>query len=217
MIKKNTPAAALGKAEVQYRKKAERPTFAEKLTRNMALAGLLVLVLSAMKNAQLPTGQTVLAAVQQLTQPKWDERLGAIDFVGNFFPETVAVFFDTAALPRMTAPCMGGCVHVWSEDEPYLSYSVGADRRIYAALQGQVMSVSHGQEEEKVLRLRHDDGLETMYYELGEVFVSEGDRVAEDTCLGIVMPGGNAVMEVRRAGRSINPSACIQPREAGAL
>lgn len=190
-----------------------RPSFVDRLGRNMALAGLLVLGVSALKNAQLPSGQTVLAAVQEITYPRLDDRLGAIDFVGSFFPETAAVFFEDAPVSFLTAPGVGAALHAWSREEPYLTYQTEANGSVYAAAPGQVMSVAHGMEEERVIRIRHENGVETMYYDLQEAYVQEGDQVTETTCLGVALPGKDATMEVRRAGKTVDPTAWMRERQ----
>lgn len=186
-------------------------SFGEHLTRNLALAGMLVLTVAAVRTASLPSGQTVLAAVQDMINGPWDDHLGKIDFVSNFFPETVSVFFDTSASASLTAPCFGEVRHTWTNTEPYISYQ-SSDGRVYAAAAGQVMSVAHGPSEELILRVRHEDGLETLYYNLAEVRVREGDPVTDETCLGILLPAQDAAIEVRRSGLPIDPDALLKPR-----
>ncbi len=193
---------------------ADQPRWGERLARNMALAGLLMVTVAAMRNAELPSGDTVLTAVRQMIDGEWDDHLGKISFVGRFLPETVAVFFETAPDAELTAPCFGVLSHAWTAEEPYLGYT-GEDRRVFAVAAGQVMSVYHGADEEYILRLRHDDGLETMYYALASVSVSEGDAVSANTCLGRALPEG-AVIEVRRAGRAIDPTNLITDRAGSA-
>ena len=187
-----------------------QPRWGERLARNLALAGLLMVTVAAMRNAELPSGGTVLTAVRQMIDGEWDDHLGKISFVGRFLPETVAVFFESAPDAELTAPCFGSLSHTWTEQEPYLAYD-GQDKRVFAVAAGQVMSVYHGSEEEYILRVRHDDGLETMYYALASIAVSEGDVVSASTCLGQALPDG-VIVEVRRAGRAIDPTGLITDR-----
>ena len=192
----------------------DKPRWGEHLARNLALAGMLVITVAAVRNAELPTGSTVLSAVQQMIGGEWDDHVGSISFVSHFLPETVAVFFESAPDAALTAPCFGSLTHAWTAEEPYLGYG-GQDKRVFAVAAGQVMSVYHGPEEEYILRVRHDDGLETMYYALASVSVSEGDAVSVSTCLGQALPEG-AVIEVRRAGRAIDPTGLITERAVSA-
>ncbi|MBR0408174.1 MAG: M23 family metallopeptidase [Clostridia bacterium] len=166
----------------------------------------------AVRNAELPTGKTVLTAVQEMIGADWDQSLGKISFVSNLLPESMAVFFETDLQANLTAPCFGGVVHAWSQEEPYLGYSA-ANGNVYAVSDGQVMSVAHGLEEERIIRVRHDDGLESMYYNLASVNVREGDSVSAQTCLGTALPGKQALLEIRRAGRAVDPAPWLSPRE----
>ncbi len=208
-IPKNSVESTVPDAD---RVSSHKKRFGEKLARNLALAAMLVLTVAAVHNAELPSGQTLLAAVQEMIDPNWDESLGKIRFVGNWFPETVAVFFESDPQMELTAPCFGSVSHAWSDDEPYVGYA-SSDRNVYAAADGQVMSVAHGMNEERIVRVRHDDGLETLYYNLSSVSVREGDAVTASTCLGQRLPYEEALIEVRRAGRAIDPSALLAPRE----
>ncbi|MBQ9262614.1 MAG: M23 family metallopeptidase [Clostridia bacterium] len=189
----------------------EKPHFAECLARNMALAGMLLLTVVAVRNAKLPSGQTVLTAVQQIIEPGWDDNLGKINFVSNLFPDTVAVFFQMEPDIDLTAPCFGAVTHTWSNDEPYIGYQA-ANGRVYAAGDGQVMSIAHGMEDERIIRVRHDNGIETLYYNLADVNVGEGDSVTATTCLGTSIAGQTALLEVRRAGKPINATAWLTSR-----
>lgn len=213
MIKKNFRGdASAPSSKLEYLPQEPKPSFLEKLARNAALAGMLLIAVTALRSEQLPSGRSVLTAVQEMLEPPpWDETLGRIEFVSNLFPETVSVFFDSPAAYSLRAPSAGALCHAWSEDEPYLGYQPGADGRVYALADGQVMSLSYGPDGEKVLRIRHRDGLETLYYNLESVETAEGDAVAQGTCIGWLMESKEAAVEVRREGRSVDPTAWIQP------
>ena len=191
-----------------------KPKFADHLARNLALAGMLVLVVAAVRNARLPTGQTVLTAVQDMIETDWDESLGRISFVSRLFPDTVSVFFESPVEADWLSPCMGNVAHAWRKEEPYIGYEA-EDRRVYAAASGQVMSLAHGEGEEWILRVRHEDGLETIYYGLASVNVREGDAVTVDTCLGQALSGRQVILSARRAGRDFDPSSLLSPRAGG--
>lgn len=213
MMKRVEAAAQREQPEITHAL-PEKPRWGERLARNAALAGLLMVTVAAMRNAELPNGGTVLTAVRQAVDGEWDGHLGKISFVGRFLPETVAVFFESAPDAELTAPCFGSLSHAWTAEEPYLGYA-GQDKRVFAVAAGQVMSVYHGSDEEYILRVRHDDGLETMYYALSSVAVSEGEAVSVSTCLGQALPEG-AVIEVRRAGRAIDPTDLMAERTGSA-
>jgi len=184
--------------------------FGEKLARNLALAGMMLLTLVSVRSEKLPSGQTVSAAVHQLIDPDWEERLGKISFVGSFLPESVAVFFETGEDAAMLSPCFGEITHRWTRDEPYLVFS-SADPRVFSPSKGEVMSVSHDVDDHTILRVRHDNGYETLYYGLSDVRVREGDPVTAQTCLGAFDPA-HAAFETRRYGLPIDPSGMLSQR-----
>lgn len=190
---------------------AHKPSFGERLTRNLALAGMLVIGISAVRNAKLPAGQTVLAAVKSMVETDWEQDLGKISFVGNFFPESVSVFFQKSPDTTLTAPCFGRITHAWRRDEPYLGYW-SKNEEVYAMADGQVMSIAHGNDEEKIVRILYDNGLESLHYDLALLHVREGDRVTEDTCIGKRIMGKQAIVDVRREGLSIDPTLLMQER-----
>ena len=136
-----------------YRHAAEKKRWGENLARNCAFAGILTLMVVSVRNAELPTGQTVLTAVQQMIDANWDSSLGKISFVSNLLPESMAVFFESDLQAELTAPCFGSVIHAWSETEPYLGYNAD-NGSVYAVSAGQVMSVAHGLEEERVEQVR---------------------------------------------------------------
>lgn len=197
--------------ELTYLPAAPKRRFGERLARNLALAGMLVLTVSAVRNARLPSGQTVLTAVQDMIDSNWDESLGKISFVSNLFPETVSVFFASSPQAALTAPCFGSLQHKWTASEPYLGYEY-ADGKVYALSAGQVMSLAHGMDEEQIVRVRQEDGLETLYYNLASACVAEGDYVTSETLLGEALKDRQVVVEVRREGRAIDPTELISPR-----
>ena len=210
-IQKTEAEKAIGKTDANKPAPFLGFSFGERLARNLALSVMLVLTVTAVRTASLPSGQTVLTAVQDMINGQWDDHLGKIDFVSNFFPETVSVFFDTSSRASLTAPCFGEISHAWTQDEPFIAYQ-SENGRVYASAAGQVMSVAHSPAEELILRVRHEDGLETMYYNLMETAVQEGDQVTESSCLGVLLPGKDAVVEVRRSGLPINPDTLLKPR-----
>jgi len=197
--------------KLTYLPEKETKSYAEKLTRNIALAFILVLVVSAIRNAKLPDGKTVMSAIQGTVDQQWDESLGKISFVSNMFPEAVSVFFSQTTQNTLVTPCIGTLIHAWTGNEPYLAYQLESNE-IYALSSGQVMSIAHGINEEKVIRIRHEDGLEVLYYQLEHTKVQEGDLVDSHTIIGECLPGQQAIIEVRKEGLPIDPTTMIIPR-----
>lgn len=216
MIKSTRDVAVLPTIQEEEAKapeyiKADRSSSAfSKLTRNLALSALMLIGIVSVRNAQLPSEQTLLTAAQSLIMDSsWDETLGRINFVGNFLPETMAVFFDASENHQLAAPCSGTLVHSWSNDAPYLCYEA-QESTVQAMADGQVMSLAHGLEEEIILRVRQADGLEALYYNMDATTLREGDVIARGQTLGSIMPGKYALVEVRKDGMPVNPTSWLQ-------
>lgn len=184
----------------------KRPSAFLKLNRNLAFLMLLMVCLASIYNHQLPDGQTVLTAIQSTVDDDWDESLGKITFVDNILPETLAVFFADDQTPALSLPCNGSLSHLWETHAPYISF-IPASPDIWAVADGEVMSLSSGAGEDLTLRIRHEQGLETVYYHLSHVAVQEGDEVSAGDTIGQVASGHNLVLDVRKNGLSVNPTA----------
>ena len=198
---------------LHYLPAQNKSAWQERLSRNLALSGICLLTILAIRNAQLPNGETVLTAVQQIVDQNWDDNLGKISFVGNFFPESAAVFFETEPDAQFITPCFGEISHAWSENEPYISYKTSSNECIYSIAAGRVMTVAHSNNDNIIIRIAHNNGLETLYYDLDSTHVQEGDQVTADTCLGT----GKAIVEVRQNGLPIDPTNMLYKRAGGVL
>lgn len=175
-----------------------------KLNRNLAFLMLLLVCLASIHNQKLPDGQTVLTAVQSTLDENWDESLGKITFVDHMIPQTLAVFLDASAPVHLSLPCNGTLSHLWEDAAPYLSFAP-SDSAAFAVADGEVMHLSHGADDTLSLRIRHENGLETVYYQLSSVSVSEGDHVAAASPIGQIKNGSELVLDVRKNGLSVNP------------
>ena len=76
-------------------------------------------------------------------------------------------------------------------------------------MDGEVIGVYHGLEEERLVQLMGANGLSCLYGSLGEVCVSTGDRVRKGELLGHILPGTECVLEVRRDGYSVDPAGMM--------
>ena len=175
-----------------------------KLTRNTAFLMLLLVCLASIHNQQLPDGRTVLTAVQSTVTQEWDDSLGKITFVDNMMPETLAVFFQPEKNYALLLPCSGPVVHRWETHAPYVSFD--ASGVVCTIAEGEVMSLSHDSADQLSLRIRHEDGLESVYYHLASTSLSEGDYVLAGDAIGVLQEGHHLVLDVRRNGLSIDPT-----------
>lgn len=182
-----------------------RPGGMLKLTRNTAFLMLLLVCLASIHNQQLPDGRTVLTAVQSTVDQEWDESLGRITFVDNMMPQTLSVFFQEEETYSLSLPCNGTLVHLWETHAPYVSFDTAGS--VLAIADGEVMSLSHDSADQLSLRIRHENGLESVYYHLASTPFREGDMVFSGDAVGSLQEGHNLVLDVRRNGLSIDPVA----------
>lgn len=182
-----------------------RPGGMLKLTRNTAFLMLLLVCLASIHNQQLPDGRTVLTAVQSTVDQEWDESLGRITFVDNMMPQTLSVFFQEEETYSLSLPCNGTLVHLWETHAPYVSFDTAGS--VLAIADGEVMSLSHDSADQLSLRIRHENGLESVYYHLASTPLREGDMVSSGEAVGSLQECHNLVLDVRRNGLSIDPVA----------
>lgn len=179
----------------------------EELMKNLGVAAALVLCAVALKSGAIPSARdatdAVLASVSDDTL--LDDHLGKLSFVSRMFPEATLVFGESSLKP-LTVPVSGGMVvHAWSEEEPYTAWRTG-HREVYAAGSGVVMGVYHGENEERLVQVRGEDGLSCLYGNLLHAEVQTGDQVEAGKLLGILMEGEDCVFEVRCDGISVDPA-----------
>ncbi len=196
------------KPDIQWVKHG-RKSFADRLTRNVAMAASILLCVVALRSAAFPAAQDVFSAVKESVTLDLDETLGKLTFVSTLLPEAALVFLDSSETLQVFAPVKGDVVHAWREAEPYIGL-LGASQDVRAAAEGDVMNVAHGDNEERILRIRHDNGLETMYGNLEESYVSEGDHVYAGDILGVTQNGQPVYFELRKNGRSIDPTSYLR-------
>ncbi|NLO86866.1 MAG: M23 family metallopeptidase [Clostridiales bacterium] len=184
----------------------------DKLIRNFAVVGGLLLTLVAIKNTGQPQAQSVFSAIQESAGMEWDESLGKLSFVGGFLPEGVQEVWSETESISVLAPIVGETVHAWSEQEPYVEYmSTVSDVR--AVADGEVMSIAHGLDEEQIIRVRHVNDTESIYGNLSSCYLEVGDTVYAGDIIASVLPDKPLAFEYRKDGRSINPDGLLIPQK----
>lgn len=179
----------------------------EELMRNLAVASALVVSAIAIRGGALPSltddADAVLASVSE--DMVLDDTLGRLSFVSSMFPEATLVF-GRSEPAAMALPVSGGALlHAWSESEPYTSWRSAASA-VTASADGTVMGVYHGAEDERIVEIRHEGGVTSVYGNLAVSSVAEGDAVSAGDVIGQLRPDGMCVFEAREDGRSVDPS-----------
>lgn len=213
MLSSDTPHSKAELTELPPRQGwGKRLLRADKLVRNLAVVGAMLLTVVAVKNAGSPNAQSVFSALQASTDMEWDESLGKLSFVGGILPEGIQAVWSEREAISVFEPVSGETVHAWSQSEPYMAF-MSQVRDVRAVADGEVMSVAHGLEEERILRVRHDDATESIYGNLLTCYAQEGDRVYAGDVIATTIEGKPLVFELRRDGRSIDPEGLLQPLE----
>jgi len=176
----------------------------DQLVRNLATVGCLALVVLALHSIRNDETQTVFSALRSEMDMKWDENVGRLSFVSDLLPAEIRAVWSEVPAVQVMAPITGETLHAWSEQEPYLELQ-GAVSDVRAAAAGEVMSIAHGLEEERIVRIRHADDSETLYGNLETCFVEVGDWVETGEIFAALIPGEPLAFELRVDGRSIDP------------
>lgn len=183
---------------------------ADRLIRNLAVTGVLLLTVVALRNSGMPQAQSVFGALKESAGMQWDESLGKLSFVSDFLPEGVQAVWNEKPALTVFSPLNGDTVHAWSEKEPYITIQ-GTVSDVRAAADGEVMSIAHGLNEERILRVRHDDGSEALYGNLLKCYASEGDRVYAGDVIADLIRDQPLAFELRINGRSVDPEGRLMP------
>lgn len=80
----------------------------------------------------------------------------------------------------------------WHSGQDFISVSFGGDGLVYPLYAGRVLRVSRSGSYGNCVQVRHADGYITLYAHLRTVYVRAGQKVGEDTVLGIEGATGNA-------------------------
>lgn len=183
------------------------PTRGQSLLKNLGVSAALVLCAVTLRTGAVPSLSDATDAVLTAAtdQSLLDDQLGKLSFVSALFPETVLVFGEQTA-PELLLPVSGGMVvHAWSEGEPYMTMRTNS-LEVRSASAGEVSGVYHGNGEERLVQVAHEDGTTCLYGNLESVAVSSGDYVEAGAVLGQLMPGEDLAFEVRRNGISVDPA-----------
>ena len=180
----------------------------ENLSRNLAVVGCLALVVLALNQSKTEDNVSVFSALKGEMTATWDEDIGKLSFVSELLPPEIREVWNPSPVTEIMSPMQGDIVHTWSRQEPYLELASNV-RDVRAASDGEVMSIAHGLDEEKIIRIRHHDGHETLYGNLQATFVEIGDPVRTGDIIGNLLPEKPVTFELKINGRSVDPVPCM--------
>ena len=140
---------------------------------------------------------------------QWDDSVGKLSFVNALLPESIQAVWNAETNIEVFSPVNGEIVHAWSRKEPYVLMNSSL-RNVRAAEDGEVMSIAHGPDEERIVRIRHEN-CETLYGNLASTTLQEGDLVYAGDIFGQLMDGRALSFELRVDGRSVDPQGHMMP------
>lgn len=211
VLQQMAPSTSAQWSELPQRPKGWKAFFApENLTSNLALLGCLALVVLALHSTgENQESVSVFSALKSGLTATWEEDIGKLSFVSEMLPPEIREVWNPAQTVTVAAPVRGDTVHAWSQAEPYLEIATNVTD-IRAAAGGEIMSIAHGLGEERILRLRHLDGSESLYGNLAACYVEVGDTVESGQVIASLMPDAPLAFELRIDGRSVDPSGYMK-------
>ena len=188
----------------------KKPRRGEELWKNLAVASALLICLVALRSGAVPSASDLTDAVLTAAtgDTLLDDRLGKLSFVSSLFPEATLVF-GMADSDAIALPVSGGSiVHAWSEEEPYIFLS-STDGQVFSPMDGEVLGVYHGENEELLVQIRRADGVSCICGNLAEAAVQTGDAVSRGDPLGTLGVGHDCAFELLQDGYSIDPTSFL--------
>ncbi len=176
------------------------------LMKNLSMSAALVLCVVALRAGAIPGIQDGVDAVLTAASGDTllDDQLGKLSFVSSIFPEATLVFGESTE-GVLAMPVMSGSIcHAWSREEPYLAWATD-EKDVFAAMDGEVSGVFHGNGDEVLVTVSGAGGLSCVYGNLEAASVSTGDVIAAGERIGTLLPGAEMAFEVRQDGISVDP------------
>ncbi|MEG0768007.1 MAG: M23 family metallopeptidase [Clostridia bacterium] len=190
----------------------EKPlSFAERMLRNTAFCIAALLCVLALQQTDAPAAIRVSDELREWVTMDVNESLGSLQFVKNILPKSAMVFWNIGSdRTCYVAPVSSTIQHAWCEQEPWVAYDCTDATDVYVAAAGEVMSLSYQDDQTIMMRIRHENGMETLYGNLGTAVFREGDWVESSAKLGTVAQNGTLLFEMREEGKSLNPAPLLQ-------
>ena len=180
-----------------------KKTDTKRLLRNASISAAVLLCLFAVGGALGGSSRISKAVMSHVTTDfEIDDSLGRLQFVSSILPESAMVFLQGAdQVVTVSAPVRSQETHAWTQEEPWLEYVCTGV--VTACSEGDVMTIVQNREGEYTVRLRHENGFESIYSGMSEVNLREGDHVLCGDQVG--WTDGFSAFELRQDGLSVQP------------
>ena len=185
-------------------------TTGERLIRNTAIAGALLLVVLAVRNVDEPWSDQAISGLKQAVTMRvdWDDSIGRLSFVRALVPDAALVFLNMSGRDRLTMPVNGTLTHAWTEEQPWQEYACEAGSAVLAAGGGRILAASEGMGGDWVVLIGHEGGAETTYGYLADATVQVGQTVEAGDVIGHAAQSDDAgvYFELRENSLPADPS-----------
>lgn len=200
-------------AQKGKRRRASALSIGERLIRNTAIAGALMLCVLAVRNIEAPWSEKAVEGIKQAVTMRvdWGERLGKLSFVRALVPETALVFLNMSDGEMFYAPVGGEITHDYTQEQPWLEYACTGGESVLAASGGRVRAAAQSLGGDWVVMLEHENA-ETTYGYLADATVQVGQMVEAGDVLGHAASAqGRIYFEMREGDASVDPTQRLAP------
>ena len=174
-VKKEAPIASKPK----IKKIRRRPSAAERLYKNTAVACALLLCVMALKNIDTPVTNAITDTLKSAVSMDLNlsESVGRLSFVQKMMPESALVFLNLSESNAPDLPVSGTVAHPYTADQPWTEYLTENHAPVYAILDGTVEACVQTDEGDWTILISHEGGAKSVYAFIGEPLVKTGSAV----------------------------------------
>ena len=188
---------------------AKKKNIGDQLTRNVAIASLVLLSVVVLRQSGTQ-GQSVVQTLQNTIEHQWDQNVGKLTYVSNSLADSIQVFNrGSSSQNALICPVTAQVIQARSADTPYLLYENAGN--VFAAGTGEVTQIAHDDDDAYIVRIAHANDVNTLYYGLKTCFVAEGDPVKADTLLG--ESGPFFAFETQKNGKPFSSADLLSGRD----
>ncbi|HZJ82774.1 MAG TPA: M23 family metallopeptidase [Clostridia bacterium] len=198
------------------------------LFRKIFITVAIIFVIVILKNIDTGFTQNIVEYVRTGITGEFnmDEALGKLKFVGDFLPDSKAVFGDQSDMgqeqfdqtvniePFFTVPAEGKVSTFFSENNPGIDILGDKNDKIYAVAQGTVMNIEENDKDGKALKINHGDDIISQYKGCSTILVHIGDQVTKGEGIGTMgsNPAGGYTMrfEAWVGNKPVDPLKLIE-------
>lgn len=198
------------------------------LFRKIFVVTIIIVSILILKNIDTKFTQDIVGYVKTgiTNEFNMDEALGKLQFVGDLFPNSKAVFGDQSENgqetirpiediePFFTVPAEGKISSFFGDNNPGIDILGDKNDNIYAVANGVVMSVEEDENGTKILKINHGDGITSKYLGYSTTLVDIGHNVTKGDAIGTMGKTSSGAYTLRfetwLGNKPVNPLKLIE-------